>query len=356
MAPETIDPATLERLGQQVEAALAGATTVGLLYLGDQLGLFAALRAAGPSTAEDLAARTGLVERYVREWLAGMSAAGLLAYEPGTGRFALTPEQAACLADPASLTYAAPMATLVLKILEQADGVATAFRQGGGVRYDRFDPLVSAAIERSMEAPYHAYLVAHWLPAVPGVGERLAAGGSALDVGCGGGLACVEMGVAFPRATILGLDLHAPSIARARAHARSAGVEGRVRFEAAAVEQLPAGTRFDLVTTFDVVHDLADPVGTLRAMRAVLAPGGSCLVMEPKVSDRLEENTSPRSQLRYGLSVFHCLTQSLAGGGAGLGTCMGEGQARALAAAAGFGHFTVLPIEDADHAFYHLRP
>lgn len=177
MAPEPIDPAAVERLGQRVEAALAGATTVGLLYLGDRLGLLAALRAAGPASPAELAAHAGLVERYVCEWLAGMATAGLLAYEPATGRFALTPEQAACLADPASLAYATPMATLVLKVLEQADRVAAAFRQGGGVPYDRFDPQVSLAIERSMEATYHAHLVARWLPALPGIVARLEEGG-----------------------------------------------------------------------------------------------------------------------------------------------------------------------------------
>lgn len=129
-----------------------------------------------------------------------------------------------------------------------------------------------------------------------------------------------------------------------------------MRFESMAVDQVPTGARFDLVTTFDVAHDLADPVGVLRAIRAALAPGGAYLMMEPKVSDRLEENTDSRSQVLYGLSVFHCLTQSLAAGGAGLGTCMGEGRARALAAEAGFGSFAVLPIEDAYQAFYHPRP
>jgi SAM-dependent methyltransferase len=356
MAGEMIETAARDELGQRLGRDFAGALTVGLIYLGDRLGLLAALRDAGPTAVEGLAARTGLVERYVEEWLAGMAAAGWLAYEPAERRFTLTPEQATYLADPESLSYAAPLATCVLINLAQADRIATAFRQGGGVPFDAYGPPFAEAMERLNRPKFHSELVPHWLPMMPGVVDRLTTGGSFLDVGCGGGLACIEVARAFPRASVLGLDRHAPSIARARAHARDAGVKDRVRFETMAVGELPAGTRFDVVTTFDVVHDLADPVGVLRAIRAVLAPGGGYLMNEAKVGDCLEENIGPQGALDYGISVFHCLPQSLAEGGAGLGACMGQAKARELAAEAGFGSFTVLPIDEAYGSFYDLRP
>lgn len=348
------DPTALERLGQRLESNFAGAMTVGLIYLGDQLGLFAALRDAGPITAAGLAERTGLVERYVREWLAGMVAAGLVAYEPDEERFGLTPEQVAVFADPASLSYSAPLATCLLINLAQADHVATAFRQGGGVPFDAYGLPFAEAMERLTGPGYRSELVARWLPALPGAVESLHAGGAFLDVGCGGGVACVEVARAFPQASVLGLDRHAPSIERARANARAAGLEARVRFDTVAVEALPPEARFDVVTTFDVIHDLADPVGVLRAIRQVLAPDGGYLMVEGKVGDRLEENIGPPYQLSYGISVFHCLPQSLVEGGAGLGGCMGPATAQELAATAGFGRFTVLPLEGA--AFYELRP
>ena len=342
----------LDQLTQRIDRDIMGALTVGLIYLGDRLGLFDALRAGGPATAAELAARTGLVERYVREWLTGMATQKYLAYEPAGNRFGLTPGQAAIFADPQSRSYRAPVAIPVLKNLEQADRLATAFREGGGVPFAAYGELFIEAMDRINGPQFRAHLL-RWLAGLPGAVESLTGGGSYLDVGCGGGIPCVEVARAFPRATALGLDLHAPSIERARAAARAAGLADRVSFETRAIEELPAGKHFDVVTTFDVVHDLADPVSVLRGIRRALAPGGVYLMVESKVDDSLEEQIA--SQVNYGWSVFHCLPQSLAEGGAGLGNPLRPAMARELATAAGFSSFTVLPIDDEGRAFYDMR-
>lgn len=352
----TLDRLSLDELGTSVERDMAGAAAMGLVYLGDRLALFPALREGGPATAAELAARTGLVERYVREWLAGMAAARYLAYDPLTERYTLTPEQAAFFADPDSASFSAPTAQYLLKILEQADAVADAFRRGGGVPYSAYDPGVTEGFERSSRAIFHNSLVQTWLPALPGVVEILRAGGSMLDVGCGGGGACIEVATAFPQANVVGIDAHPPAIERARATAAAAGVADRVRFMAAKAEDLPDGTTFDLVTTFDVIHDMADPLGVLRSIRRALKPTGAYLMMEPNAADTLEHNLTAQGQVFYWASVFYCMTVSLAQGGAGLGTCMGEAKARELATAAGFARFTRLPIQDSWSAFFDVRP
>jgi 2-polyprenyl-3-methyl-5-hydroxy-6-metoxy-1,4-benzoquinol methylase len=352
----TLNRSLMEDLGARLERDMAGVAALGLIYLGDRLGLFTALRDGGPATAAELAARTGLVERYVREWLAGMAAARYLAYDARTQRFSLTAEQAAYLADPDSASFTAPTAQYVLKILEQADAVATAFRHGGGVPYSAYDAGVTEGFERSARATFRNSLVQTWLPALPGVVEALEAGGSMLDVGCGGGGACLAVAQAFPHAHIMGIDAHPPAIERAQAAAAASGLADRVSFTVLRAEDLPDGPAYDLVTTFDVVHDLADPVGALRGIRRVLKPDGAYLMMDPNAADTLEGNLSAQGQFFYWASVYYCLTVSLAQGGVGLGTCMGEARARELAAEGGFSSFRRLPIEDGWNAFFDLRP
>jgi SAM-dependent methyltransferase len=349
------DGARLERLAQRWMTDRQGALVAGLVYLGDELGLFAALRDKGPATPDELATKTGLTERYVREWLAAMALAEYIAYNQADGRFHLTPEQVACFADPDSVWFSAPEATFVLKNLQQADRVAAAFRSGGGVAFADYGERFIAEMDRANRPAYRAYLVDDWLAAMPGAVESLAAGGSFLDVGCAGGTSCLEVLRAFPRASALGLDRHPASIERARSNARAAGLESRARFETTPVEDLPAGTRFDVITTFDVVHDLADPIRVLSGIQRALSPDGGYLMADGKFFDRLEDGIGQPGARFAGFSVFHCLPQSLADNGAGLGGLIGENTKRELARQAGFSSFEVLPIDDDFMSFYCLR-
>ncbi len=352
---DSVAPAAIDRLINRWVEYCAGGMAVGLAYLGHRLGLFDALREAGSVTSVELAARTGLVERYVREWLAATSASGLVHYSPADERYTLTPEQENVFADPDSVRYLAPMAVFVLKNLEHADDLVRAFREGGGVPFAAYGPLFTKGMDDISRPVWRAKLATDWLQALPGAVEKLAGGGAFLDVGCGGGLVCVEVARAFPSATVTGVDRHGPSIERAWANAREAGVAERARFEAIRIEQLPSDARFDVVTTFDVIHDQVDPVGVLRRIRALLDPDGSYMMVEGNDPGGMEDD-DVQLRLRYGASMFHCLPQSLAEGGVGLGAVLSEAAARELALQAGFSTFRALPIEDPARAFYHLAP
>ena len=352
---ESLDNARAQRIAERWMTDCQGALVAGLVYLGDELGLFAAMRRLGPATAAELAQGADLTERYVREWLAAMALAEYIGYNPADGRFSLSPEQAACFADSDNVWFSAPEANLVLTNLQQADRVAEAFKNGGGVPFAAYGERFIAGMDRANRPRFHAELVGNWLAAMPGAVDALTAGGSFLDVGCSGGLPCLEVLQAFPRATALGLDRHPGSIERARANAVAMGLEGRARFETTPVEDLPPEAGFDVVTTFDVVHDLADPVRVLSAIRRVLSPDGGYFMADGKYSDRLEEGIGQPGARFAGYSVFHCLPQSLAENGAGLGGLIGEMAKRELARQAGFSSFEALPIADDFMAFYCLR-
>ncbi len=234
-----------------------------------------------------------------------------------------------------------------------APKVAEAFREGGGLTQADYPPWMFEATERNSLPRYQFKLVRKWIPAMPQVVERLERGGMAADVGCGGGRAAILIAKAFPKSRVVGYDLHAESIERARRNAAAAGVTDRVTFEVANGSRLPAG-KFDLVTTFDVVHDSVDPVGLMRSIKNSLTSGGTYLVQEINVSSKVEENVKPMGKLVYSVSTLYCMTTSLAHGGAGIGAAMGEPKARELAESAGFSHFRKLPIEDEFAVLYEL--
>ena len=338
----------------KVVADVATTLASTLLIVGDRTGLFKAMAGAGPLTGAELAERADIAPRYADEWLAAMAGAGYVEYDPSTARFTLPDEHALFLADPASEYYLAglfaglpTMATVIPRLTE-------AFRTGGGIAFSDFGaelPMALAAMNRSV---YENRLVKSWLPGLPGMVEKLRNGGRAVDVGCGMGVVPIALARAFPKATIAGLDFDAHSIRLARAEAERAGVT--VEFLAQGVETLPITAPWDLVTSFDVVHDLPDPAGALRRIRAGLADDGIYLMVEPKVADALEQDISnPFARMLYGMSCLHCVPQSLALGGPGLGACWGERRARALASEAGFAHFERLDIRSPAMAFYSLR-
>jgi 2-polyprenyl-3-methyl-5-hydroxy-6-metoxy-1,4-benzoquinol methylase len=258
------------------------------------------------------------------------------------------------LVDPASEYYLGGLVEGQLGISAMAPRVAEAFGRGEGVPFVEFGPGLPGVLERMNRSVYEQRLVRSWLPELPDVVARLRDGGRALDVGCGTGVVPITLAAAFPAAHVAGLDLDERSVATARERAAEAGVA--VEFVRAPVADLPPDPPWDLVTSFDVVHDLPDPVGALRRIRDALAEGGTYLMAEPRVADRLEDNVdNPFARMLYGISTLHCVPQSLAQGGPGLGACWGESRARELAAEAGFGGFERLGIRSPVTAFYALR-
>jgi 2-polyprenyl-3-methyl-5-hydroxy-6-metoxy-1,4-benzoquinol methylase len=349
-----LDQAKVEAFVERVVLDVGTAMRGGLLYIGDRLGIFKALADAGDVTPEQLAEQTGLNERYLREWLGSLTTAEYLEHDPESGTYHLPPEHALPLANEDFPFFTGGFLQMIVPTVAVAPQVAEAFRNGGGVTQDQYLPDMYEGIERGTAPWYKHHLVQEWLPTMPDVQQKLEAGGTACDVGCGGGLAAITIARAFPQARVVGYDVHEGSVERARQNAADEGVADRVTFEVADGVELPEG-RFDLVSTFDVVHDSVDPVGLMTSIGKSLREGGTFLMLEMNASHDVEENRNPLGKFLYNVSTLYCMTTSLAHGGAGIGACMGEPKARELAYASGYSHFRKLPIEDPFSVLYELK-
>jgi SAM-dependent methyltransferase len=339
MTELTLDEARVEAFAGRLFELYTGGLLTFLVDIGHRTGLFAAA-ADGPATSAELAARADLQERYVREWLGAMATGGIVEHDPAAGTFRLPAEHAACLTGPGSANLA-PFSRLDTHLAKHVDAVARAFREGGGVPYAEFRPEFTDVMDGLGRGVFDELLVDAYVPLVPGLGERLAAGARVADVGCGTGHAIVLLAKAFPASTFVGYDLADDAIARARSEAAAAGL-ANARFEVRDVARLAADEPFDVVFVFDAVHDQAAPAAVLERICAALHPDGTFVMVEPRVSSHLEGNLgNPLAPLLYAVSTLHCLTVSLAGGGAGLGAAWGEELAQAMLADAGFAEVTV---------------
>jgi SAM-dependent methyltransferase len=323
---------------QDFARKLFGHYTSGMLALmvdiGHRTGLFEAA-GKGPATSEELAERAGLNERYVREWLGAIVTGGIMDYDPASKTFSLPPEHAVCLTGTSSRNLA-PNSQGLAMLAKRLEAVAACFRSGGGVPYSEFRPDFTEYMDASWRLLYDGLLIKGFLPLVPGLPERLAAGIRVADLGCGTGHAINVMAREYPSSEFVGYDIAEDAIERARAEARTMGLSN-ARFEIVDVTRLPAGGTFDLITSFDAIHDQRDPAAVLRSAAKALAPEGIYLAVEPRTSSNLEDNAgNPFGPWMYGVSVLHCMTVSLAQGGVGLGTAWGEQTARRYFADAGF--------------------
>ena len=331
------------------------ALAAGLLFVGDQSGLFKAMAGAGPLSAQALSARSGVAQRYVEEWLAVMTGAGYVEHDGAADTFALPEEHAMFLTDPGSEYYLGGLFQSLPSFLAMAPRLINAFKTGEGVSFADYGAELPASLEAMNRSVYANRLVRSWLPTMPDVVARLNAGGRAIDVGCGTGVVAITLAQGFPAATVAGLDFDARSIAIARGQAQHAGLADRIQFHAMSVHDLPTAPGWDFISSFDVIHDLPDPLGALTRIRSALNEGGTYLMVEPKVADELDQNVqNPFARMLYAMSCLHCVPQSLAQGGPGLGACWGEGRARVMAHAAGFGRFERLDIRSPAMAFYAL--
>ncbi len=325
-----------------------------LAYIGVKTGLFRQLQGKGPLSLAQVIAGSELQSRYVEEWLKGMVCTGYLDYDAEAQTYELPDEHAYLLASEGTdhfmggLLYSVPMMTGV------APKVAEAFVHGGGVRFQEFGEEGVEAIALMNEGTYVQRFASYWMKSVPTLHEALESGCQMLDFGCGTGCVAVTLGKAFPQSCFHGIDLDEASVAQARQLAKEQGLEERVQFLHGDLNQL-AGQQFDLITICDCIHDLADPLGTLALLRSLLSETGSLFIVEPKASDHLEENINPIGGMYYGMSVLHCMTQSLASGGPGLGTCMGPSRIKALFLEAGYSSVEQLKIKSVTSHFYHVH-
>src|SRR5918998_4748641 len=268
-------------------ADLGATGSAGLAVIGNRLGLYRAL-AQGPATPGGLAERTGCHERYLTEWLNNQAAGGYVSYDPATGEFFLSDEQAFCLADPSGPNISAAF-LIALGYLRAEPRITEAFRTGEGLAWHEHHEDVFVGCDAFYRPGYVAELVPSWIPALEGVDAKLTAGGRVADLGCGLGSSSVLLAEAYPRTTVVGSDYHAESIELARKRATEAGVTDRVSFEVATAQTF-TGTDYDLVTMFDCLHDMGDPLGAARRVREALAPNGTWLLVEPFAADTVQDN------------------------------------------------------------------
>lgn len=357
LAPQevTVDRDAVWTFMERFVDLASGAATIMTLAVADRTGLLAVLADGHPRTMDQAAGDAGLDGRYTREILSQLVAASVLEFDARSGEVSLPAEHATVIADDASPYAMAGWLDMLSAAAPLIDDIATAARQGGGVSADRYPDRWVRGVARANSPGMRILLTRRWLPALPDVVERLQEGARVADIGCGSGAAALAMAAAYPRSEVIGFDIDPRALSAARAAAATAGL-GNVSFVHGSVGELPLDPPFDLVTAFDVVHDLADPSGALRRIRDALAPGGSLLMMEPALSARLEKNVGGREALFYGVSLLHCMTQSLAVGGAGLGAAWGPEKAEELCRAAGFTTFRRVPIDNPFSAFFDVRP
>lgn len=346
--PPSLNPKTEAFVGK-VLGDTSGMLVTIMAAIGDHLGLFRALAEQGSATSVELAARARIHERYAREWLGGMASAGYLEYDPARRRFSLPPEHLPVLAQEKGPFFFGGVYQMLTGMVRPLPQLLEAFRQGGGVSQSAYDQNMWEGMTRFTSGWFENLLVQIWIPAVADVRAKLERGARVADVGCGYGWALIKLAQTFPNSRYVGYDIYEPMIERARANARAAGVADRVSYVALdAAQGLPEP--FDVITTFDVVHDSPDPAGLLGAIRRALQPDGTYLLLEINCSEKLEENAGPLG------AMFYCMTTSLARGGVGLGTLgVPEAKARELCQQAGFRHVRRLP-ENPFNNLYEVKP
>jgi SAM-dependent methyltransferase len=352
--PAALDSEKLNAFAGKAVGDISAAVSAALVIIGDRLGLYRALAGSGPLTSTDLAKKTNTDERYVREWLGNQAAGGYVEYDAATATYLLPAEHAFMLADQTSPLYVQGAFAMIEAVFAVEPKIAEAFRTGRGFGWDEQDPRLFEGVERFFRPSYNANLVSAWIPALTGVEAKLRRGARVADVGCGHGSSTVIMAQAYPQSTIIGFDYHRPSIESARKAAAEAGCEG-ASFEVARAQDYP-GTSYDLVTFFDCLHDMGDPVGAARHVLGSLAPDGTWLLVEPYANDRLEDNINPVGRVYYGFSTTICTPASKAQEvGLALGAQAGEARIRQVVTDAGFTRFR-RAAETPFNLIYEVRP
>ena len=331
-----VDDVKLHQFIGQMLSDLGGAASIGLVQIGDALGLYKTLHSGGAMTVGELATAAGVNQRYLREWLAQQAASNYLSYDPVTQKFALPPEQAMVFAIEDSPVYLVGAFSCLASVLDNLPKVQPAFKTGEGVAWGDQAGCLFCAVAQFFRPGYLNNLVNNWLPALDGVVGKLDRGAKVADVGCGHGMSTIIMAKAFPNSQFIGYDFHPSSIEHARAHAREHGVTANARFEVGTAKDYPE-KNFDLVAFFDCLHDLGDPVGAAAHVRQSLNPDGSWMIVEPMAGDRLEDNLNPVGRIYYAASTMVCVPTSLSQEvGTALGAQAGEARLREVITAGGF--------------------
>jgi ubiquinone/menaquinone biosynthesis C-methylase UbiE len=349
-----IDDAKLQEFLGKFVTDLGATVAAASVVIGHNVGLYKAL-AGKPATAPELAGRTGTNPRYVAEWLRGQAASGYLNYDPATETYSMTEEQAFVLTNPDGPLYAPGAFVLALGALKAEPRITEAFRTGDGMGWHEHDNDVFVGCEQFFRNSYIANLVPSWIPSLTGVEDKLRAGASVADVGCGLGASTILLAQEYPNSKFTGSDYHEGSIELARKRAGDAGVADRVSFEVSRASAF-SGTDYDLVATFDCLHDMGDPLSSARHIRQALRPDGTWLVVEPASADTVAGNMNPVGRAYYSFSTLLCVPNALSQpGGYALGAQAGEPAIRQIATDAGFTRFR-RTAETPFNIVYEARP
>jgi SAM-dependent methyltransferase len=349
-----IDTGKLQEFVGRFIADLGATIAAGNVVIGHRLGLYQAL-AARPARPEELAARTQTSPRYIAEWLCGQAAGGYIEYDPATGTYSITEEQAFALANPDGAIYAPGAFVLALGALKAEQRITDAFRTGAGMGWHEQDEDVFLGCEQFFRPGYAANLVPSWIPALHGVEGKLRAGGKVADIGCGLGASTILLALEYPKSAFTASDYHGRSVELARKRASHAGVADRVTFEVATAAEF-SGTGYDLAATFDCLHDMGNPLAAACHIRHALAADGTWLIVEPCAGDTIADNLNPTGRIYYNASTLLCLPNAMSQpGGYALGAQAGEAAIRRLATDAGFTRFR-RAAETPFNLVYEARP
>jgi len=350
-----LDQARTEEFGGRVIDLINGASTVFMMSIGHQTGLFDTMATLPPATSHEIAATAGLNERYVREWLNQLVTMRVVEYNPPSRSYSLPPEHAASLTRAAGPNNLASIAVYFPLLGNVEEKLLHSFRHGGGVPYSEF-PRFQELQREETAALFDQALITTTIPLVPGLTEKLQAGIDVADIGCGAGHALCLLGEAFPNSRFVGYDFSEQGIALGRAEAAAKGLPN-VSFEIKDVATLGGPARFDFITAFDAIHDQAAPRRVLKGIAEALKPDGVFLCVDMNASSHVENNIdNPLAPTLYTISTFHCMTVSLALGGEGLGTAWGQELAQELFREAGFRSCEINNVEgDYFNVYYTLR-
>ena len=339
--PPVLDEAKLMDFVFRAVDEVGATLNCALVVMGDRLGYYKTMAEHGPLAAPELAERTGTGEKYAREWLNGQAAGGFVTYDPGTGDYTLPPEHVVALTDETSPAFLPGFFQIAFGTVRDAHRIFELAQDGDGLSWGAHNSDVHVGCERFFRPGYAANLVADWLPSLTGVVDKLQAGARVADIGCGHGSSTILMAQAYPQSSFVGSDAHAASIATATERAVEAGLGDRISFVPEPAGGF-AGEEFDLVTTFDALHDMGDPVGAARRVHEALAADGTWMIVEPAAGDRVEDNFNPVGRAYYGFSTLLCTPSSLSQEvGLAIGTQAGPAKIREIVTAAGFSGFRI---------------
>jgi 2-polyprenyl-3-methyl-5-hydroxy-6-metoxy-1,4-benzoquinol methylase len=317
---------------------IASTMSAMLLIIGDRLGLYKAMAESGPIISEDLAKKTNTNERYIREWLANQAAGGYITYNPTDKKYTLPPEQAIVLADENSPVYIQGAYQVIRSLFKDEEKFVKMFQSENGLRWGEHHHDLFEGTARFFKPNYIGNLVSSWIPSLDGVEEKLKQGAKVADIGCGYGISTTLMAKAYPNSKFYGFDNHSPSIEKAKEQAKKEGVTRNVEFSSVSANE-PIGNDHDLITFFDCLHDMGDPIGAMKFAKQSLKPDGTCMIIEPMANDKIEENLNVVGRIYYAASTLVCVPNSLADNGPALGAQAGEKKIKEISEAAGFTKF-----------------